>query len=92
MSDSDRAYLPDLLKLVGEESAHALRYSRFPDYIKEAMQGALTLYCAKKEIDDPEVISDLAELVEDVAFNIEINLIDNKKNQIINKTRNIKDD
>lgn len=89
---NDRAYLPDLIALVGEESAHALRYSEFPQYIKDAMNHALTLYCAKREIESPEEISELAELVEDVAFNIEINLIDNKKNQIINETCKKADD
>ncbi|MDK9790592.1 hypothetical protein [Vibrio sp. D431a] len=89
---SSRAYLPDLIKLVGEESAHALRYSEFPQYITDAMNHALTLYCAKYEISSEEEISRLSELVEDVAFNIEINLIDNKKNQIINEIRKNSDE
>ncbi|CAH7366859.1 hypothetical protein VCHA53O466_40276 [Vibrio chagasii] len=82
----DRATLLGLVELLDVESASALKYSNYPSYIKDAMQNSLTAYCARFDITDPAEIEKLSELVDDVAFNIEIGLIDNKKNQILSKT------
>ena len=53
-------------------------YAHYPKEIKQALATALTTHLAKYEIEDKDQIAELSELVDDVAFNIEMTM---KKNQ-----------
>ncbi len=53
-------------------------YAHYPESIKQALSSALTTHIAKYDITDNVEISQLSELVDDVAFNIEMTM---KKNQ-----------
>lgn len=47
-------------------------YAHYPEHIKLALSTALTTHLAKYDIHDKVSISELSELVDDVAFNIEM--------------------
>lgn len=71
----------DVLCVLGERDANndnEFIYAHYPNHIKVALSTALTTHLAKYDIHDKVSISELSELVDDVAFNIEMAM---KKNQ-----------
>lgn len=49
-------------------------YGQYPKFIKDALAQALSVHIAKNDVTDPKEITSLSELVDDVAFNIDINM------------------
>lgn len=71
--------IKDLITSTEEEVNFALRYASMPTSIKDAISDAVTMFSLKHDLTDEKNIELFSELADDVAFSIQIAMIENKK-------------
>lgn len=84
MENSKIDYI-DILNQYNKAGDREFIYGEYPEYIKDAMKDSLTVFLIKHNITDNAEISKLSELIDDITFNIQIALIENKKKELKNE-------